>query len=172
MKKKIVFLLALSVLLITAVTMNSTLAYFTSYAKAQGGYIIKLSEPKVVETFSDWTKRVTIVNDGQPVYVRVKAFAGDEYTLTYGGTGWESGDEGFMNFVADWIPDQNNPSTESTTELLIRIENIPEDLVPGDSFNVAVVYEVLPVQFDDNGNLIPPQDVDWNETNEGGPEEA
>ena len=31
----------------------------------------------------------------------------------------------------------------------------------GENFNVIVVYEAVPIQYDDNDNLLDPQACDW-----------
>ena len=163
MKKKAVFLLALSVILLFATSINSTLAYFTSYVQAVGGYVVYLPrDPGLTETFYDWTKHVTISipEDAYQVYVRVKAFAGSEYVLTYIGDGWTLNSDGFYYY------DEILYGGWSTNELLVRIENIPENAVPGESFNVIVIYETTPVQYDENGNPY----SDWTLVATGGDE--
>lgn len=177
MKKKTIFLLALSVLLITAVTMNGTLAYFTSYAEAKGGHPIFLGDTHITENFSSWTKRVTVSNDGQPVYVRARAFAGDQYLLEYG-TGKANDDPKYTCNNGGWIRKDDGyyyydtilGPGEKTTELLIQIENIPESVANGDSFNVVVIYESTPAQYDNNGNPIEPMDAAWDLIPDGGNE--
>ena len=174
MKKKIVFLLALSVLLVTAITMNSTLAYFTTYVEAKGGKILDLSGgPNMEEDFGQWTKRVVITNDGQPVFVRVKAFAGSDIKLEYDGSGWgknpyDANDDYY--YYQGEKPDEPRyaivQQDSETTELLIQI-TLPEKYVEaaeGDSFNVIVIYETTPVRYDDDGNPY----ADWSALLEGG----
>lgn len=164
MKKKIVFLLALSVILVTMITMHSTLAYFTTYATAAGGYSIELSsktsvsgnETSIHEEFSAWTKHVTIENnpDSQPVYVRIRAFAGSAYELLYMDASghWTAGNDGYYYYS------EILPGGETTEEFLIRINNVPADVQDGFSFNVVVIYETTPVQYDHDGNPY----ADWN----------
>lgn len=165
MKKKIVFLLALSVILTVAVTMNGTLAYFTSYAEATGGHIIDLGSGSATinfEKFDDWTHRVFISNSeqGRPIYVRARAFAGGQYQLTYTGTGWTLGSDGYYYYG------EILNGGEATTRLNVKIENVPQG-TKGDSFNVVIVYETTPVQYDEqNGTPY----ADWTIVMEGGNE--
>ena len=163
MKKKTIFLLALSVTLILIASINSAIAYFSTYAEGRGGYLFGLGETDIEESFSSWTKRVKISNseDGQPVYIRARAFAGDEYSLLYSGDGWTLGGDGYYYY------DEILYGGERTPELLVRIENVPYDMIPGDGFNVVVVYESTKVIYDENG--VPY--ADWNIRLEGGPEE-
>ncbi|MCH5191511.1 MAG: hypothetical protein J1F23_05035 [Oscillospiraceae bacterium] len=167
MKKKSIFLFVLSIALIFATSINSALAYFTTYAEASGGYTLHLGGGYVItgggqdikEEFSDWTKRVTITNDpdGQPVFVRARAFSGSEYSLSYAGDDWTAGEDGY------WYYDRILNGGENTTELRVRIEDIPADVDIGDHFNVVVIYETTPVAYDENGNPY----ADWNSTLEG-----
>ena len=65
-------------------------SYFTTYAEAAGGYTIQLGDrTEITEDFTDWTKHVTITNEesSEPVYIRVRAFCGSQYTLVYSGEG-------------------------------------------------------------------------------------
>lgn len=171
MKKKTVFLLALSVILVTALTMNSTLAYFTTYAEAKGGYVLKLGGgPNMEEDFYSWVKRVVITNDGQPVYVRAKAFAGSDIKLEYTGEGWgknpyDQTDDYYYYYPTDAVKGIVEQGGQ-TTELEIHI-TLPEKYIEpteGDSFNVIVIYECTPVQYDEDGN----PSADWSLSLKGG----
>lgn len=157
MKNKNTALLIVAIALILVTYTNGISAYFTTYTEAMGGYIVHVGDDTdIYEQFSNWTKRVTVVSgaDAQPLYVRARAFAGDEYTLLYSGTDWTLGEDGYFYYSKILYPG------EETKELLIRIEDIPEDAVPGDSFNVEVIYETSPVLYDENGNPY----ADWSVT--------
>jgi predicted ribosomally synthesized peptide with SipW-like signal peptide len=157
MKRKTWFLSLAAVILVLSLSIGSAMAYFSAYATAQGGKTIQLgatteiSEPEI----SDWTKHVVITSqaDSQPVYVRAKAFAGSEYTLTFESASgkWSQGDDGYY-YYSDIL--EGGASTE---ELLIHIGGIPEDTK---DFNVVVVYESTPVLYDADGNPY----ADWTQT--------
>ena len=164
MKKKNVLLFVLAIVLILATSVGGALAYFTTFAEAKGGYTIHLSSvsTSIDGTFSDWTNSVIIDNDldGQPVFVRARAFIGSQYELLYSGEDWTYGDNGFYYF--DKILDAG----ETTTKLLIKIENVPsqerlgelEQLLKSVHFNAIVIYEATPVLYDENGNPY----ADWS----------
>lgn len=163
MKKKSIFLFALAVVLILATSISGTLAYFTTYAQAEGGYKIELGyNTEMHEEFSAWTKHVVITNKegSQPVYVRVAAFSGSAYDLLYSDDSglWTLGDDGYHYY------NEILYGGESTDELLIRIENIPADVLDGDSFNVVVIYETVPVLYDEDGKPY----ADWSVTLDSG----
>lgn len=183
MKKKSIFLFALAIVLILATSISGALAYFTTYAEAQGGHTIELGFNTDIdaEGFSAWTNHVIVINNeySQPVYVRAKAFAGSAYQLIYFDESgyWgprkkdsknevSSADDGYY-YYSDILY-----GGQETTELLVRIENIPTAdtqsndnmLYDGFSFNMVVIYEVTPVLYDEDGNPY----ADWSVTLDSG----
>lgn len=153
--KKSILLLILAVTMVLSTYIGSAMAYFTTYTEAKGGYVINLEGQIITrEDFYEWTKHVTVVSteNSVPVYVRARAFAGDQYELTYSGNGWSRGSDGFYYYNEILYGGQETP------ELLVHIGNIPEDAVEGDDFNVIVIYEYTPVQYDENGNPY----ADWS----------
>lgn len=172
MKRNTILLGALALVLVLCVSIGTAYAYFTTYAAAQGGYVIRAGVD-FEESFYDWTKRVVITSreNTMPVYVRARAYAGTTLTLQISGESWTQ--------AGDWwyYTPRNNDGTvkplnggESTTELDIKILNIPTDVEGGDSFNVAVVYEYAPVRYDEAGSALPynSQSIWYAPTQEGG----
>lgn len=162
MKKLIVIpaLIAFGLVCISGV--QNANAYFTTYVTAKGGYEVSWKHKETIEeNFTDWDKYVTIKSeeDSIPVYIRAKAFAGSTYSLTYSGTDWSynSGD-GFYYYQYALN------GGETTTALRISIDQIPLNPQGGENFNVVVIYESLPVVYDEDGEMISPQDADWSQT--------
>lgn len=163
MKKSNLILLGLAVALVLSAAIVPAAAYFTTYAEARGGYEIDIAPTDIEEEFYSWTKHVVITcdEDGQPVYVRARAYAGSQYELQYSGDNWSyNPSDGFFYYGPILNPG------ESTSELLVHIDNIPEDPSENDDFNVVVIYECTPVQYDEDGNPYP----DWDLALEGGGE--
>ena len=82
MKKRNLILIALVFTLIICATIQPAIAYFTTFVTAKGGYVIKLGDTtRVKETFSNWTKGVTIHNDAdsEPVFIRAKVLYEGKY---------------------------------------------------------------------------------------------
>lgn len=163
MKKLNIFLLTLSIALIltaSSVPLKDAMAYFTTYAHAEGGYTIELgSKTNIHEDFSAWTKHVVITNEeGQPVFVRVRIFCGSKYDITISDECgyWTDNGDGYIYYQKPF----KEPlfAGESTEELLIKIEGVPNEGVDGESFNVVVVYESAPALYDSNGNAY----ADWD----------
>lgn len=164
MNKKKIFLFAATIAMILATTTESAMAYFTTYATAEGGYVIHLGDTYIEEDVDGWIKRANVRNDGQPAYVRVTAFAGEEYTLefTYDPDLWSILDDN-----KDGIPDDGYYYyneilyTGGTTDVIeIAISGIPTKPNDGDHFNVIVICESTPVLYDPNGVPYP----DWDLT--------
>ncbi len=173
MKKLYLTMAALLLALVVCTAVGTAWAYFTTYAEARGGYPIELSEPSeptttpeptpspeptppptpptpeeptppVEETFSAWTKHVSITNNESfPVFVRARAFCGSTYTLTYTAPegGWTGPD------ASGWYEYGPLEAGASTKKLDIKIGNVPDDPEDGETFNVTVVYEYVPVQY-------------------------
>ena len=154
MKKGKIIVSIVVLALIAAATIQPVLAYFTANTRAGGGYTIhQQSKTTIQEEFADWTKQITIENqEGEPVYVRAKAFAGSAYTLTYSGEGWMEGEDGWYYYSA---PLAEGESTGSA--LNVKIGNVPKAEADA-GFNVAVVYESTPVQYETDGRSY----ADWN----------
>ncbi|MCF0130212.1 MAG: hypothetical protein HUJ71_00720 [Pseudobutyrivibrio sp.] len=140
---------------------NSANAYFTTYVTARGGYELSWwHEEDIKEEFGNWNKTVTISSkEGSiPVFVRARAFAGSDHQLTYdGGSGWTAGTDGYY-YYNDALY-----SGQTTTGLIV---GIPDTKLKtprlGDNFNVSVVYETIPAEFDDNGAPINAASAKWD----------
>ena len=116
MKHKNLILTALAAAMVLTGAMGSAYSYFTTNAEAAGAATISLgSRTEVQEEFSNWTKHVTVTSteDSEPVYVRVKAFCGSEYSLVYSDSegNWTPGSDGYYYYT----PIVN--AGETTTEL-------------------------------------------------------
>lgn len=134
-------------------------AYFTTYVTAKGGYQVSWSHrEEIKEEYRDWSKYITIISkEGSvPVYVRVKAFAGQEYTLVYEGNDWEYNDKDGYCYYKGILQ-----GGESVTGLRVGIDNIPLNPKDGSEFNVVVIYETIPVTYTEDGSIISPMDADW-----------
>lgn len=168
MKKKLTgLLIAAAVLSVLTVGVSRASAFFTTYAEAVGGRTIYLGDiPFIEENFDSWKKEVRIGNDpdsAQAVYVRALAFAGDQYELTYEGTGWTlDPTDGYYYYDVPVLPG------ELTNELVVAIrDTTTESGIPaveaGNQFNVVVIYETTPAiqnGTDSAGNILY-EEADW-----------
>ncbi len=158
MKKKHIFLAVSAVALILLGSAGSAWAYFTTYVEARGTQEISLEDETTVEEKVDsWTKHIVIngAADSAPVYVRARAYCGSQYSLVYASADnkWTPSSDGYY-YYSDILY-----GGEKTSELLVRIENIPKDVKDASEFNVAVIYETTPVLYDESGNPY----ADWNQ---------
>lgn len=158
MKKRTLLLAVLAVVLVLSSSIGSAVAYFTTYAKARGGYVIHLGgRTEIEEKWDQGQKLVQISNISEqgldngkyPVFVRARAFCDSDLELSY-----TSDPEGA------WQKDENNVCyyqsalyTGDTSSILkIRVvakEN--EKIKPGETADVAVVYESVPALFTAEG---------------------
>ena len=157
-KRSRIVLAAAAAVMLIALSIPGAMAYFTANDRAEGtvpvdlGYKTTIEEPQV----EDWQKHVVITNEAdsnESCYVRAKAIAPESLTLTYTGDGWSEGEDGF------WVYDEPLAPGESTTELLVKIDNIPADAQEGDKIKVPVVYESTKVIYNQDGS---PQKADWS----------
>lgn len=147
MKKKSIFLVALSIILLIAATANSTLAYFTSYITAEGGYTLNLQKGRVtvltdVDGGCHWVQLVN--SEGNlPIYVRGRFIVPDGCTLEMGGQGWTEGD-GYWSYTSILNPGEETTQLQATVTRLAGYDP--------DSYDIVFIYETSPVLRDQNGN--------------------
>lgn len=168
MKRAKYLLAVLAAVTIMTAGIGKSWAYFTTYTEAEGGYTIRMGgSTDITETFTEWTKHVSVTNEGSgPVFVRARAFYDSDCTIEYSGAKWNKGKDDDYYYYEDIVE-----SGESTEILDIKIKNIPEDAAEGDAFNVIVIYESTPVLYDKDGKPY----ADWGaklETTQAGSAEG
>lgn len=158
LKNKTFWLGAAAVVLAGSLSVQSAMAYFTTYVKAKGGCEITLgSETEIHENVKDMTKEIKITNTGKTdCYVRVKVFCGSQLDIAYSGAVddkgnalWTKKDDGYWYY-------KEILKAGGTSEVLEVKISLPEDYK--DSFNVIVVQECTPVQYKADGTPY----ADWN----------
>ncbi len=166
-RKKTWAALALAALMLAAGTrVQDALAYFTSYASAQGRVQVGLnfSETETGDDVSDWTKHISVVNTGTvPCFVRVKVLVSEKYGkyVSYSPQvegSWTPGEDGYWYYGAVLSPG------ETASELLAVLDRglLGQDTENGEEqdFNVIVVQEHTTALYDGEGNLY----GDWTMT--------
>ena len=170
MKKIQYSLTVLALLCILFCSIKGAMSYFTTYAEARGGIPVHLQEQtRIREDVSNWTKNLVIHNEDPNVrvYVRAKAFISSDYTgtLEIQGENWTKGETdetgSFYDYGKILEPEDGEDNVadliDDTTTLSIHFEH-PEDPEVNSSFNVVVIYESVPVEYNDQGVELPP---DW-----------
>lgn len=152
---------AAALTLTAGITVESAMAYFTTYVTAKGGYTVELgfTRTEIEEKVEYGKKVITLTNTGDyDCYVRLKALTGDAYkdSLLYsepGGAGkWTPGADGYYYFSDIVVP--KGTSTELEVKFAFPAEEEPTD------FNVIIIQECTPVLYDENGNPY----ADWSVT--------
>lgn len=148
-----------------ALTLESAMAYFTTYVTAGGSQVVHLgAETEIVEDLTERTKHISIVNTSatNDCFVRVKVFYAGNFTIEYtdveGAGDWYPGDDDY------WYYRPILPAGASTSVLDVTI-TMPEDY-DRDSFNVVVIQECTPVVYDDEGNPTADWDTVYSEYEE------
>lgn len=146
-----VLLSVLALVLVVSAGAGESLSYFTTYVTAEGGYTIELHDvdTHIEETFDGGTKHINIRNIGEgDCYVRARIFSGDFVELAISGEGWSDGGDGYWYYAGIVHPG------EAAAQLDARVT--PGTEVKQD-YNVIVVAECTPVQFDVDGQPF----ADW-----------
>ena len=154
MKTKWLYLVAAITLIISAVAVKPTMAYFTDTTKAEGSFQIKIGDgdPEIHEEVVEMTKKITIKNTGDyPIFVRAKAIYPDDCTITFEPTGgWSDGKDGYYYYKDPVGPKESTPADTPLTLKITRAETSKGD------FNVVIIQEATRVSYDEKGN------VDWS----------
>lgn len=155
------FLLGLLTVMVLSANIKGAWSYFTTYATAKGGYPVKLGDNTTVEEeFSNWQKHVKIKNEdgAKAVYIRARAYCGADYELTYSDDSgkWSPASDGFY-YYSDPVD-----GGQTADELLVNIGNVPEDVKSIKDFNVVVVYESIPVLYNEDGKPDPNTPDYWD----------
>lgn len=162
MKKRYMILGCVAAVAIASASIGGAWSYFTTYTEVKGTRTVSLGDKTDIhEEVSDGEKRVSIsiTEDSQPVYVRVKAFASGDYQkmLVY-----EPAERGAWTTAPDgdgyvYYTSALRAEDQETSQLLVRI---PEVLIEGnEDFNIVVVYESVPVQLGADGEPLPYNDA-------------
>ena len=161
LSKRTICLAAAAVALTGTLAVGSAYAYFTTYSEAKGNVVFELGETRTEphEEVIGGKKIVSIENTGDyDCYIRVKAYAGNNYNLSYadGGSGkWYDGGDGYW-----YYKDILEAGSTSETVLVNIPKELLEDITDEKDLNVIVIQECTPVQYDDDGEPY----ADWNVT--------
>lgn len=148
-KKSYVFaitlLAVLALVVVTAKTVKTSLAYFTTFQTAKGSHELALgAQTTLHEEIKGMEKHVRIENTGGiDCYVRIKVFAGSTVGLTCTGDGWSQGTDGYW-----YYKDIVVPGASASTMVVSITGPTDEDI---ETFNVVVVQECTPVLYDEDG---------------------
>lgn len=159
---KVIAMTAAALGMTAALTIESSLAYFTTYVSAGGSEVVSLgAQTTIHEDVSLMTKHITIRNTSQinDCFVRVKVFCPDGFTVEFtdvsGGDNWYEGEDGYW-YYRPILPASTEDNASLTTVLDAKI-NVPEGF-DRDDFNVVVIQECTPVVYDEDGNAT----ADWS----------
>lgn len=160
-RKRTICLTAAAVTLTASLFVGTAMAYFTTYATAEGGVELDLGFTETIpqEEVVDGKKEIQLVNTGDfDCYVRLKAFTGDAYKESFaysepsGAGKWTPGADGYYYYSDIVAPD--GLTDQIDVSFAFGAEEEPAD------FNVIIIQECTPVLYDENGNPY----ADWDVT--------
>ena len=161
LSKKTICLAAAALALTGTLAVGSAYAYFTTYSEAKGNVVFELGETRTEphEEVKGGKKIVSIENTGDyDCYIRIRAYAGNNYNLTYedgGSRKWYDGKDGYW-----YYRDILTVGSFSEKVNVILPPELLKDVTDEKDLNVIVIQECTPVQYDDNGEPY----ADWNVT--------
>lgn len=166
MKKRTLLLAVLAVMLVLSSSIGSAVAYFTTYASARGGYVIRLGgRTEIEEKYENAQKLVRISNvpgkeddkGKYPVFVRVRAFSDSGLAISY-----------ISDPAGAWLADGDYwcyqkalfaGDTSDTLKISVNAKTEEKEFKTGDTADVIVVYESVPAVFKADGS--PDLDTAW-----------
>lgn len=161
LSKKTICLAAVALALTGTLAVGSAYAYFTTYSEAKGNVVFELGETRTEphEEVIGGKKIVSIENTGDyDCYIRIRAYAGNNYKLTYEDDGsgkWYDGKDGYW-----YYRDILTVGSFSEKVNVILPQELLKDVTDEKDLNVIVIQECTPVQYDDNGEPY----ADWDVT--------
>ena len=150
-------LTSIAIVLVVAAGVQSSYAYFTTYAESEGGETVRLvHSEEIYEEVEDLSKSIRITNNAeksQPVFVRARAYVGsmfEEYFSYTPDAGWSDGGDGW------WYYEEVLDPGESTSTLVAALSEIPEELMNAyqNKVNVVVVFESTLALYEYQGDGI------------------
>lgn len=175
--KKTLAMSAAALGLLAGLTVESSMAYFTTYVSAGGSHQITLgAESEIIEDVSDMTKHINLRNDSEQneCFVRLKVFYGDGITVEYIDVE-QTGKWALNESDGYWYYNQVLAPGELTSKLDVKIDTTglikdKENMTEGqmaeyikDKFNVVVIQECTPARYGDDGEPY----ADWSTTYSG-----
>ncbi len=101
---------------------------------------------EIDESYGAWFHHITFINNGTDArWVRAKVLSDNEHSIEYEGEYWYGGNDGYFyhHFAIE--------DSCQSGELIAEIKNIKENPAEGEHFNVIVVYETVPVEYNEEG---------------------
>ena len=151
---------AAALVLAMSVMIGTAMAYFTTYAVAEGGVTLDLgfTQTEINEEVVNGKKQIVLENTSDyDCYVRLKALTGDAhkdgiaYSEPVGAGLWTPGADGYYYY--NGIVEAGGSTSQIDVSFILPQENQTD-------FNVIIIQECTPVLLDENGEAY----ADWSVT--------
>lgn len=151
--------------LLGALTLESSMAYFTTYVSAEGGHIVNMgAQTEITEEKGRMSKMVTIqnVSETNDCYIRVKVLCGAPIEFQYTEKENKEAEGRRLDETTNWYYNAKDEfyyyrpivGPKGTTTILNVEAVVPADF-NRDTFNVIVLQECTPVLYDENAQPYP-----------------
>lgn len=163
MKHKTLLLASVAVALVMAMGIAPAWAYFTDSSTATGAMKVSVTpSTDIHEYYQEGVKHVVVSNADNAttaVFVRAKVFASGVFSTDISGDSWSGPDgEGWYVYGDAVEPGgETTPLDVAITFPPVKSATAPNGAVVGDNYNVVVVYEAVPAQYEADGTPI----YDW-----------
>ena len=151
---------AAALVLVMSVMIGTAMAYFTTYAVAEGGVTLDLgfTQTEINEEVVNGKKQIVLENTSDyDCYVRLKALTGDAhkdgiaYSEPDGAGLWTPGADGYYYY--NGIVEAGGSTSQIDVSFMLPEEDQMD-------FNVIIIQECTPVLLDENGEAY----ADWSVT--------
>ena len=164
MKRKTLLLASVAVALVMAMGIAPAWAYFTDSSTVTGAIKIGVTpSTDIHEEYLEGVKYVKVSNAqdaSTAVFVRARVFASDILTTEVSGESW-NGPDGDGWYVYDGAVEPGNETSSLDVAIKcppMKSETAPTGAVVCDNYNVIVVYEAVPAQYEADGTPV----YDWS----------
>ena len=142
MNKKICLLTFVSLVLVLAVLIQSSMAYFYAFTNAKGKVTVTLfDDSEIIESkVTVNMKNLVITNTGtDPIFVRAKAVYPSDCTVTLSD---ESASAGWV-VKEEWCEYGTKLEKQESIEIKFNVV-LPENAPDGAEYNIVLLYEATP----------------------------
>ena len=133
-----------------ALSAGRSMAYFSTYALARGGYELRLgAQTQIREKIDHLDKHIQIQNTGEAAcFVRVKVFSGSLVGITFSDASgsWSQGEDGYWYYAGVLLPGETAEELAASMQVTEEMSRLEEG-----SFDIIVIQECTPALWREDG---------------------
>ncbi len=165
MKKTNKLLVLLAAVSIAVLSIGPARAYFTDSTRTDGADTVVLGSRGTITEQMEQSpgahiKKITVTNTGDvPMFVRARVFYAPDLTVAVSGWIKQGTDPENGYETAYYLYDGIVEPGETASGLTVTVTGFPTDGTAGDKRNVVVVYESVPVFYNEQGEAV----MNWDQ---------